>query len=289
MRISFIYPKRGVHPDDNNWMYFVAKELEKFGHEVILNDCDNKCDVILGMSIGVYKDIQDAVKYFPDIPLVTYNWDMHPLLQPEVGRWDEIGWDILLNNSIDVWTQTEYHANLAQIITNVPHYVMPICALDFEFKDIETHDRPYALMASRRVPYKGFELFEEGCKTLGIKSISRHPEYGNRDAYIRQLADCRVLVVASEEEANTPMSAYEGAFLGKPLLLSDIQPHREEWGDSATYFRNKDIVDFRKKLEELWLGDYKAMGEKAKKRAEEVFTLNGFATRIHERLCEVLS
>ena len=286
MKIALYIPERGVHPEDKNWMWWVFKLLED-KHEILLNECDDDCDVILGMTISLVHKIRVAKLIHPDIPLIVYNWDMHPLLQPEVGDWRENGWKELMEKSVDIWTQTYYHAKISEEMTGLRHFVMPICALDWEFKG-KTKDGDYALMASRRVPYKGFDLFEKGCDSCQIKSVSRHPNYGDRDGYVKELSECKVVVIASEEEANTPMSGYEGAFLKKPLLLSDIPPHREEWEDAAIYFKNKDIVSFREKLKEVFDGKHEDMGKKAYDRAMSMFTAQQFADRINKRLCEVL-
>lgn len=288
MKISVIYPEKGVHPYDRNWMFFVFEKLKE-KHDIIYNRCEKDCDIILGMSIGVVKKIQQITSFYPDIPLITYNWDMHPMLEPEVGHWSKNGWKELMEKSIDIWTQTYYHAKMAEEMTGLRHFVMPICGLDFEFERKRKSTGDYALMASRRVPYKGFDMFENGCKRAQIKYISRHPEYGNRDDYVRDLVHCKVVVIASEEEANTPMSGYEGAFCKKPLLLSDIPPHREEWEDSAIYFKNKDINDFREKLIEVFEGKHDDIGQRAYDRAMNMFRVEDFARRMDDRICEVLS
>ena len=287
MRISVIFPEKGVHPNNKNWMWYVFKELDK-KHDILFNRCDEDCDVMLGMSIAKVKEIERLRLFYPNVPLITYNWDMHPMLQPEVGDWRENGWKELMEQSIDIWTQTYYHAKLSEELTGLRHFVMPICGLDFEFEGIEPKNGNFALMASRRVPYKGFDLFEEGCKELDIDFVSRHPDYDDRDGYVKQLSECKVLVVASEEEANTPMSGYEAAFLKKPLLLSDIDANIEEWEDSAIYFKKKDKEDFKKKLKEIYEGKHEEMGQKAYEKAKKVFTVEAFVNRIDKRLCEVL-
>lgn len=280
MKIAFFYPPKGVHKDNKNWMYYLAKKLAKH-HTVYDNICPPDMDVIIGMSISMIKKITSAHMAYPDVPLILYNWDMHPLLQPEVGKWDEIGWDVLLKEARDVWTQTQYHADLAEELSGVRHFVMPMGAVDEEMEGIVPKDDGYMLMASRRVPYKGFELFEQACKEMNVPFVSRHPDYDNRDEYLDVLSQCKAVVIASEEEANTPMSGYEGAFLGKPLIVRDIPAFREEWEESATYF--SDLDGLKHAITHI----DPTMGRKAQERANR-YTLEAFSDRIHNRLCEVL-
>ena len=280
MKVAVFYPEKGVYTDNKNWMYFLWKALED-RLDVYHNTCPDDVDVIIGFSISQIDRIKNAHLVNPKIPLILYNWDMHPLLQPEVGKWDEIGWDVLLNDCLDVWTQTEYHAQLADYLTDVRHFVIPMGALDFEVKGMHPKDKGYFLMASRRVPYKGFEMFEEACTEIGVPFISRHPAYDDRKEYLQDLAGCTAVVIASEEEANTPMSGYEGAFLGKPLILRNHPALREEWEENAMYFNDKDG------LKSCMKNISYEMGIQTKKRAE-FFKLQAFADRIYTRLCEVL-
>lgn len=288
MKISFYYPEVGVAPENKNWMWWVAQGLEQKGHEVILNTCTPDTDLILGMSIACIKEIQRAHFSHRDIPLIVYNWDMHPLLQPLVGKWNEIGWDMLMENALEVWTQTDYHKQLAEGLSGVKHYTMPICCLDFEFENIKTKQGDYAMMASRRVPYKQFDLFENACRNAGVRFISRHPDLDNRAQYVELLANCRVLVIASEEEANTPMSGYEAAFCKKPILLSDIDAHVEEWGDNAIYFQNKTLDSLTEKLVDVFDGKYDDAGLRAYKHADRHYRLQHFVDRIDIRIKELL-
>lgn len=276
MKISLIYPERGVYTGNKNWMYYLGKSLEE-KCEVLHNEYGD-VDFILGMSIAEIRKLKTA----PNIPLILYNWDMHPDLQSEVGKWDECGWDILMERAVEVWTQSHYHAELAEKLSGIRHYVMPMGALDFEMEGLEPKDKGYALMASRRVPYKRFDLFERACKEINMPFVSRHPNYDDRKEYLEVLAGAKCVVIASDEEANTPMSGYEGAFLGKPLILRDHPVFREEWEECATYFN--DLDELKKALGCI---DTK-MGEKARRRANR-YTLEAFRDRIYTRLCELSS
>lgn len=279
MKIAIYYPEKGVYTDDKNWMYYLAESLEE-KCEVYHNECPDDADFILGMTIGKIYEIRNAIATHPKIPFILYNWDMHPDLQSELGKWDEIGWDQLLEGAREVWTQTYYHAELAEKLSGVSHYVMPMGALDFEMEGVKTSNKGFVLMASRRDPYKGFEMFERACEEIKMPYISRHPKYGDRDSYIKDLSECKAVVIASEEEANTPMSGYEGAFLGKPLILRNIPAFREEWEECATYFQ--DIDGLKSALRNI----NPAMGKKSKRKAQE-YTLEAFRDRIYNRLCEL--
>lgn len=286
MKISFIYPDAGVFQGNKNWMWWVAEGLKEKGHEITLNKVRRGCEVILGMTIGKIDQIKLVHHSNPELPLILYNWDMQPELQPEVGKWNEVGWDLLLREAKDVWTQTDYHKNLAEEMTGVKHFKMPICALDYEFEDITPTDQGYLMMASRRVDYKRFDLFENACDRAGIPFVSRHPNYDDREDYVRDLSGCKALVVASSEESNTPMSGYEAAFLGKPLILSDLPVHHEEWGKNAIYFGDEDeLVEIIENLTDEQIEEY---GQRSQRHALDNYKVEHFVDRIDKRLCEVL-
>lgn len=97
-----------------------------------------------------------------------------------------------------------------------------------------------------------------------------------------------MLVVASTEDANTALSATEAAYFKKPLLLSDIEPHKEEWKDTAIYFKNNIFKDFKKKLGDMYSGKIKADVDGAFNIAITEFTPRAMAISINKRLKELL-
>jgi len=282
MNISFVTPESGVFTNGRNWLMWVYDELKMF-HDITLNGADKDTEVILGMTESQTSHIKHLHELYPKAKLVLYNWDMHPV----INRNPRPEWNKLLKEANEIWTQTKYHARYCKERTGLKHIVVPMGApLEEEFGNIKTSYKNYAVMASRRDAYKGFDLFEKGCREVGISFISCHPHLYSRDEFKDILANCKVLVVASEEEANSPMSAYEGAWLNKPLLLSGISANIEEWGNRATYFEAKDIEDFKRQLRYVYDGKADDKIRLAKARAR-FFTAGAFARRINSRLVEV--
>lgn len=91
------------------------------------------------------------------------------------------------------------------------------------------------------------------------------------------------MVVASEEEANAPMSSYEAAYMEKPLLLSNIPANREEWKMKATYFDVNNIDDFVKRLKFVLGGKSDDKIKRAKDRVW-FYSSEAFAIRISDRI-----
>lgn len=272
-------PTNGVFSNNQNWLMWLYGELKKT-HEVVLNGARADTDIILGMSESQMHNIVHSHQVYPKAQLILYNWDLHPTIR----RGRNPDWVKFLAEADEIWTQTKYHADLCKKITGLEHIVMPMGApLEEELGNKEIKYEPFVMMASREDVYKGWDLFKQGCRDLAIEGKCCHPHRYDREKYIDILSRCRVMVIASEEEANAPMSSYEAAYMNKPLLLSDIDANREEWGKCATYFKPNDLEDFKKKLQFVYDGKADKKIPLAKKRSE-FFTVQAFADRINKRL-----
>jgi len=281
MRISFLTPERGVFTGGRNWMMWIYDLLAK-RHDVLLNNCDSETEVILGMTDSQKENIIRFHRKFPSIPLILYNWDMHPKIKKHFDK----EWLDLLNQADEIWTQTKYHADYCKEVTGLDHYVMPMGApLVEELSNAQKKIcyEKFAIMASRRDTYKGWDTFEKGCEFAEIPHISCHPNKYSREEYIDFLKRAGCMVIASEEEANSPMSSYEAAYMRKPLLLSDIPANREEWGNAATYFKVNDIEDFSQKLHFVLDGKADSLIDRAFNRVQK-YTAEEFVKRISDRV-----
>jgi hypothetical protein len=288
MKISFLIPEAGVFTGGKNWLWWVYEELSKT-QEVLLNDCSEDCDFIISMSISQNENTKKFHSLFPQIPLITYNWDWFSFVDKTTQEWTDF--IQLMKESKDVWTCSNDTAKLCEELLKIPHFVIYCPALPQEFEGV-MRDDGYALMASRRVPYKGWDIFERGCRELGINYISCHPSKFTRAQFIDKIKNCSLVVVASYEESNATMSSIEAAFCKKPLLLSDIEANKECWGDCAIYFRTGDLQDFKDKIKDLFINrnfslKTKLMVEEAYMRAMKMYTPEIMSENIITRLNEL--
>ena len=287
LKISFLIPETGVFTDNKNWLWWVYEELTK-ECDLILNDCSEDCDYIVGMSISQTRRIEYLHSKYSQIPLITYNWDWFSFVDKTTSLWQKF--TKLMEESRDVWTCSKDTARLCEEKLGIPHHVIYCPALPTEFKG-EKKDSGYALMASRRDKYKGWDIFEGGCQELNIPFISCHPSKYSRERFIELISNCSLVVVASFEESNATMSSIEGAFCKKPLLLSDIEANKECWGEEATYFKTGNLEDFKKQLK--WLFEnrnsqkIKLLTEKAYQKAMKEYTPKSMSTAIIKRLNEI--
>lgn len=287
LKISFLIPETGVFTDNKNWLWWVYEELNK-ECDVLLNDCSRDCDYIIGMSISQTEKIAHFHSTYPQIPLITYNWDWFSFIDKTTPLWQKF--IKLMKESVDIWTCSKDTATLCEKKLEMTHHVIYCPALPTEFEG-EKKDLGYALMASRRDSYKGWDIFEKGCRAVKIPSISCHPSKYAREKFIDLIKDCSLVVVASFEESNATMSSIEGAFCKKPLLLSDIEANKECWSKYAIYFETGNLEDFKVQLQELYENrnskHIKMMTEKAYQKAMKEYTPTAMANAIIKRLNEI--
>lgn len=283
-KISLLIPSTGVYTDDKNWMWWVYDELNKID-EVLLNECSNDCDVILSMSITQNDKLDKFCQSYPNIPFITYNWDWLSFIDKTTQSWSHF--IELMKESLDIWTPSQYMVKKMKKELGLNHHMIEACSVPSECVG-EPLDRGYVVQASRRDErYKRFEFFEKGCDDLQIPFISCHPSKFRREQYINILKNCRLLVVATCEDANAALSSIEAAYFKKPLLLSDIEPHKECWGDLALYFKTDDFEDFKDKLKKLYDGEIKLDTNSAYNLAMSRYTPKAVAEATHNRLEEL--
>ena len=287
MRVSFLIPTSGQYTDGKNWLWWVYKKLEKLADEVLLNTCDNDCDVIICMTQTVIDNFIELHKKYPNIPIITYNWDWFSFIDKTRSPWPELV--ELMKESIDVWTASNDTAKLCERELGIKHHTIYACSVSDEFINGENTIGEYVVQASRRDKrYKRFDLFEKACDDLGIPYMSCHPKKYPREEYIKILKGCRLLVMAANEESNATLSAIEAAYCKKPLLLSDIEACKECFEDTAIYFKTDDLEDLKDKLGKMYDGELRSDVDGAYKIAMEKYTPEAMAKAIYKRLKEVL-
>lgn len=98
------------------------------------------------------------------------------------------------------------------------------------------------------------------------------------------------LFVQSSEMEGLSISLLEAMSYALPVLASDISANREAASDTAKYFIPKDETDLLLKLEDLLSkeAELEAMGEKSRKRVEEVFNWENISLKVLNSYKKVL-
>ena len=107
--------------------------------------------------------------------------------------------------------------------------------------------------------------------TLGLQDNFRMLGMIPRRHVISLLRTCTALINPSFFEGWSS-TVEEARALGVPMLLSDINVHREQMGDGATYFDANDVVDLAEKLRNIALDNAQSIStrEPAAPDAENV-------------------
>ena len=286
MKISFITP-----PEVTNFLGNLIPELIDLRNEVMVNSCDEDCDVILGMSHTQWQNIQYLHKTFPDIPLITYNWDWYDYIDKTKNGWAEFVQ--LMKESKEVWSSSKITADKCEneigIKSNSYFYAF---ILPKEWKG-EKRDWGYMLMGSRDDANKRFDWYERAAEELGIPYKSYHPDVNGREDYIRTLENCSFVVMASREESIGGVTAMEASYCKKPVLSSDCYGCKEVWGDDVVYFKKDSYEDFKKQMKWLW-ENYKSKEvqdkiERAYQKVNEKYLPENMANQINERLKTIIN
>ena len=271
----------------NDWMMNLIPELKKLRHEVIVNDCESDCDVLLTMSHSIWQLNKQLHNRFPDIPLIMLNWDWYDYIDKTILSYVET--IKLMKEAKEVWSGSKNTAMMCEKDIGIKsnHYLY-VCILPWEWEG-KKRDWGYILQASRADPNKRFDWYEKAATELGIPFKSYYPHTNSRPDYIRTLKNCSFLVSASREEG-VGITPIEAAYCKKPFLTGDHGAAKEIWGDDATYFKVEDYEDFKRQMK--WVGDNRTKVServnRAYKRVEENYLPQHFAFRIHNRLKEII-
>jgi len=274
---------------EGNWLLNLVPELMKFRHEILVNRCEEDCDVIIATE-RTYSELTDKLhKEYPHIPLIVNNWDWYDYIDKTKGTWPLF--IQLMKEAKEVWSGDLDTLNITEKAIGIKsEFLFYIFVHPWEWKG-ETRDWGYIMKGSRRDPNKRVEWFERAANELGIPYKSYHLHENSRPDYIRAVKNCSFLVSASREEgiAHSPL---EASCCKKPILIPDNAGWKDVCGDNATYFKVDDFDDFKKQMKWLW-ENYKSKEiqkkvENAYKLVNTKFLPQHMAERINERLKKVL-
>jgi hypothetical protein len=278
MRISFLIPTP-------NFLERVVPELEKLGIEVLVNRCDEKCDFIIGMSESQVDKIEHFTNTYPQIPLITYNWDWYNKdIKPE-GYSPK--WIQQMKNSREVWSASEITAIRCEKDTGIKSPVW-FYAYIIPEEWGKTNDFHYALQSSRNSPQKRFDWFESACLENGIPYKVSHPNTHDRNTYRSLISNCAMLAVCSKDESLGTLSAMEAAYNKKPVIIADFPGALEVWGDDVFYFEKDNYENLVREMAYVWDNRSNQIVEQkvesAYRKVCDKFLPVNFATNIANRL-----
>jgi hypothetical protein len=278
MKLCFITP-------ETDWSINLVPELLKLRHEVLVNRCEEDCDVIFAIERTMSQLTMMLHKKYPHIPLVVNNWDWYDYTDKTKGTYPLF--IQLLKEAKEVWSGDMDTAQRTEkeigIKSPFSHYIM---ILPWEWEG-EKKDYGYVMMGARRDKNKRADWFCKACEELDIPYKCYHPEDNSRQDYINTLKNCSFLVTP-DRECGVTIPATEAFYCHKPALSADNPGTREMWGDDGFYYSRDDYEDFKDKIGNLWKTyKEKTIQEKVEKcynRVIENFTPDKFALKISDRL-----
>lgn len=286
MKISLIIP-----PNHKDWQGNIIRELIAFRHIVIINKCDKDCDVIIAMSHTQWPIIKKIHIEFPNIPLITLNWDWYDYIDKKKDGWPEF--TQLMRESKEVWTSSKTEADKCEKETGIKSSFYTYAFIQpWEWNEEVIKDYGYIIQASRKDKNKRFDMFKKTSSDLNIPFKAYHPGYNSRIDYINTMKNCSFSVLASREESIGGLTTMEASYCNKPALISDCDGNKEVWGDDVNYFKKDSKEDFKKQLQWLW-ENYKTKEvqekvKRANKKVNDKFMPWIMAKRFTERLDEIL-
>jgi hypothetical protein len=293
MKISFI-GGTGSYMDD------FYRELRKLRHEVMVNSCDENCDVIMCENRNQWELAREFRTLYPNIPLICWNWDWYDFLKVDgkfVGNnmfgfqpaYDEF--TKLMQEGKELWSSTKEWADKCEKDTGLKTAFKFYCFILGKEWEGENKDYGYILQSSRNAPSKRFEWFEKSAEELDIPYKVTHPHENTRQDYIRTVKNSSFVVLASREEG-VGVTPIEAAYCHKPILLADSVSFKDTWGDTANYYKKDDFEDFKNQMKWLW-ENYKSKevqdrAERAYQRVCERYLLEPWTINISNRLEKIL-
>lgn len=279
MKISLIIP-------ENNWLSYLVPELMEYRHRVLVNNCDEDCDVIISMSHTQWASTKAIHEQYPEIPLITYNWDWYDYINKSGIEWKE--YIELMRQSKEVWSSSKITAdNCEKDLGIVSKLYLYAFIMPYEWKG-ENRDWGYIMMASREDPNKRFDWYKKAAIELDIPFKAYHPNINSREDYIRTLKNCSFMVSASKEESIGGLTLIEAAYNKKPILVGNHAGAKEVWKDNANYFKVDSYEDFKKQMQLLWKNyktkEIQSRAEKAYNVVKNNFMPENMAKKINENL-----
>jgi len=278
MKISFILPK-------DEFSHKIADEFQRFGIEVVKNDCTEDCDFLIGLSHSLSHAIKHYHHLYPSIPMIKYNWDMYEWIwkEPRGYNWPEYG--ELLNRSIENWCPSEEVRLRAEEFFGCGHNhkVIKSYARFFEHHDIRNGGYVYNPLRAYTSD-RNYGWAKRACNELGIPLVESLHRLSEQD-FQRTIAHATLLTCEYYEASTGGLTLLEGFKLGKPVLVSDSKymGAGDYFGDQAHYFKYNNFNDYKEKIEQLFNNPPEPDYDKIEDLCSN-YTLTAMTDKMYERI-----
>lgn len=282
MRIAYIVP-------ETTYKFFaeIIPHLEAYGHTIVVNPPSLDCFDVAWAAM-----LPQTVKWIERLrkakcPVIVWHWDQFSFVDYQGNP----GWRALyefMPTALDIWSASYetarqlkashgYDSWVASSLVNPQDFAGQIYSGNYVF---------YA--ASTEAFHKRVSWVQLACERLGIpfRQTYQGPQGMTRPQYCSVMRSCRCCVMAAFEESNGTIPTLEAAVCNKPVLLSDLPATREEFGDTATYFKTWEFGDLLERLRDVYGGKHPPVSE-ARERVMRLFSVENVARKIAGRLKEL--
>ena len=278
MKIAYLIPEHTYH-----FLREIVPHLAARGHELLVNPATfDGCDVIWAAMLPQTPEHAAALRT-SHAPLVLWHWDQFSFVDYE----GHPGWRLLFElmpSAVDIWSASYETARLLKASHGYESWVVGSWVNPADFEPPYANGGFAFYAAPRSAFHKRFDWVELACQRLGLplKQTYQGPHGLSRRHYCELMRSCKCYVMAGFEESNATIPALEAALCEKPLLLADLPACREEFGDTATYFKPWDFGDLLAKLRDIDQGRYPPTAL-ARQRVLALFDVSRVAERIARR------
>lgn len=283
MRLAFVSPE--------NWLLQLASGLSCRGHDVSVNAPREDEDFILGMSISVMGQVEEAVARCPKAKLVLLHWDCYSWhwSRPRKGEYDWRRWGSLLWRAKEVWCPSEIErVRLRRWYgEQLPAAVVPTFVPNLErFGEGPYPDGRFVLDVLRPLPDPRVDWVAHAAAALGVPVKGRH-ELSEED-YVAAVRGCTVAVSAFDEASTGGLGLVEAAWCGKPVIVNGMGGNAgvEYLDGRADTFANTFTTydGLRDLLHRAFYGPERLAPPRPRRELARRYDVETMVTRVEERL-----
>ena len=191
MTISIILSDN-IKSTENRLFINLINEFKRYNIDVLINSCNDKCEYIIGNSIGNANKIYFWHNRYPKVKLICYNWDIYWWTQ---DQYNFNLYKILLENCVEIWcpsnsviSRTEQFFNQGNKCRIIKSYVE-----FFEVDDFANIPGNYVYHPLRKYQDPQYGWSERASKELGIPFV-RSEHKLSLDEYQKMVSNCKFIV-----------------------------------------------------------------------------------------------
>jgi hypothetical protein len=234
----------------------IENELKKQNIELLINTCDDSCDLIYLSTLSATSEAYSAAQSYPDIPVIVYNWDQYKWYKSQTGyKWDMF--NELQKQSIEIWTPSKAVNLRVEEFLGLGHkcYIIKSFARLFDYNKEEIKDNRYVFQVVRNYNSDpNFYWAKQACEELNIPLYTNDNHHRSEEEFQKFIAESTLLLCHYDEASTGGLTLIEGHKLGKPVLVCD-SPYmgaKDYFGDRAIYFERNNYEDFKNKLKDTF-------------------------------------